>query len=449
MIIIHKYVKMFFLAIRMRTLSKLLVLAFSIFPYGIGHAQSFSDYTADDKRLLWEEAAYTHNGLSYQYVVYTFSSEEDAITCTQTKPSCLLRLDPRESYILAKKQFDQGYHELPLHLKERIGSMEGSELSTPIKASDGQGWIVIQLVKKTGGTLRGAANTAQWLETFAPTALPTPAALRTSPDLVLRQKLNRIRNQEDLLRAITENGLTGKQLDSQLSNGSTLLIRAIFRDDAQSIIALLENGADVDLCALRTCPLTTAVTLKNLDLVRLLLKHKANPSGGAADITPLMAASYQANKVMAEILIDAGASPLDSRRVALGSIKMVRSTLFYAPSDKPDYLVWLQKESSNALDKIGKFKWLGWVEQGKQRMALSDGATLTLKRAPFSIVMRMNPAAGFRVVASEDILCTRESRTPCSGVTFWLGIESEHRHPPASILLPLSACPTATTPRTW
>jgi hypothetical protein len=55
-----------------------------------------------------------------------------------------------------------------------------------------------------------------------------------------------------------------------------------------------------------------------------------------------------------------------------------------------------------ALIRTHHYQWSAWVEQGGKRTAVSDRGTVTLRRAPFKVVLRMNGQAGFRVAASED-----------------------------------------------
>ena len=55
-------------------------------------SQNISNYSSQDKNLLWREAVATFNGLSYDYTAYTFQTEDAA----RELPSGLTRARPHD-----------------------------------------------------------------------------------------------------------------------------------------------------------------------------------------------------------------------------------------------------------------------------------------------------------------------------------------------------------------
>lgn len=91
------------------------------------------------------------------------------------------------------------------------------------------------------------------------------------------------------------------------------LIKAILKNDLPAAEALLASGVDPNagievVPGFPTTCLITAAGNNGLDLVKLLLKHKAQVNqADAFKATALMAAAGKGNKVMVELLLGSGA----------------------------------------------------------------------------------------------------------------------------------------------
>lgn len=353
-------------------------------------------YSEDDAKLLWEEAAFTSNGMSYQYTLYTMGSKEAIEKCLAEYAQCFIH-NPKEG-----EKFRQHYSELPYWLRDAIGALQPGMYSVPVAKPTGQNWVLVLLDKSEPAAFATGVDPRTWVEKFAPTALPSVTALKTDPELVMRRELNRVRNVDDLRKALSAGKIDKAHLDARLSSGSTLLLKAIGIGDLTLAKELLDQGASPDQCGVAFCPLGSAAMLNRALATRLLLEHKAKPNGSPMTETPLMSASVAGNRDIAQMLLDAGADPLLSKVDALGGMNVKRSVLYYAPSSNPEYADWLAKVVDGALAKAGRYGWSAWIEQDKRRKPIVDGGSIDVKRAPFKIVMKLQTdGTSFRLLASE------------------------------------------------
>lgn len=353
-------------------------------------------YSEEDAKLLWEEATFTSNGMSYQYTLYTLGSKEAIEKCLAEYAQCFIR-NRKEG-----EKFRQHYSELPYWLRDAIGALQPGMYSVPVAKPAGENWALVLLNKAEPAAFAAGVDPRTWVEKFAAAALPSPTALRTDPELVMRRELNKVRNQDDLRKALSAGKIDKAHLDARLSSGSTLLLKAIGAGDLVLAKELLDQGASPDQCGVALCPLNSAAVLNRVLAVRLLLDYKAKANGAPPAETPLMAASVAGNQDIAQMLLDAGADPLASKLDTLGVMPLKRSVLFYAPSSDPEYAEWLAKVMERALARTGKFGWSAWIEQDKRRKPIVDGGSIDVKRAPFKIVMKLQTdGASFRLLASE------------------------------------------------
>ena len=100
---------------------------------------------------------------------------------------------------------------------------------------------------------------------------------------------------------------------AQAQAGNHNLTKAILKKDLPAAETLLGSGADPN-AGLEVVPgfpttyLITAASNNSLDLVKLLLKHKAQVNqADAFKATALMAAAGKGNKAMVELLLGSGA----------------------------------------------------------------------------------------------------------------------------------------------
>ena len=359
-----------------------------------------------DRQLLWEEALMSFDGSAYTYRALRFASRQEAEACLRQIFLCEReRGGPR-------LELTRRYNELPLAYREQIASLGEGAASDPVAAVDGDAWWVFSMQEIRGARFAGEVDAAAWLDQFAASALPAPSALRTRREFAARRALYRLREADELWRAMAEGQIRPADLDALSPNGATPLLQAIEHDRTGLLAALLAAGASADRCGVRACPLASAVMLQRKEAVRLLLKNKADPNGGRTGLSPLMAASVNGDRELAQWLLDAGADPLAGRAERVGGIDELRCVLFSVPADKPAYLEWLQRQVSKALSRGGAYRWSAWIEQGRGRWPVKDGETLELERMPFRLVMRTNEQAFFRVLASPDVHMLDRSHDP-------------------------------------
>jgi hypothetical protein len=365
--------------------------------------------TPEDLKLLWEEATNAFDGLAYTYSAISFPTEAGAKACRAKALmfKCFVPTFARPTFKVTRR-----YSEMPLAFKEQIAALEPGEVSEPLRSPDGSAWWVFQFHKSERANPVGGAEAAKWLSQFAAVSLPTPQQLKTDPALVARRVANRIQDPRQLAHALESGQLQVEHLDRLLSKGTTLLQRAVFKNDPDLMKALLAAGASADRCGAGSCPLGDAITLKRRDLVRLLLQNKANPTLAAQGLPPLMIAAAAADRETTQMLIDAGADLLVSRMPRYGvGPPMEESVLFYASAtESPEYADWLHQQVDGVLARSGKYKWSAWIEQDGVRQPIRDASVLTLKRKPFNVVMRMGEGISFRVLASEDLALLETSK---------------------------------------
>ncbi|BDG01636.1 ankyrin repeat domain-containing protein [Anaeromyxobacter oryzae] len=227
-----------------------------------------ADSAGGDRALLWEEAVSTFDGSAYTYRVLVFPSESAARACHDrfVPASC-------RQATLSWREVDTRSNEIPLPLREHVLALSPAGLSDPFPAPTGSGWLLVDVERQKPSKFVGAVDPQAWLAKYAATALPRPRDLRTDPVLVARRARNRVRTSADLAAALESGAIAPAQLDDRLSNGATLLLKAIYLGDRSLVESLLASGARADKCGLSACPLTTAVLLRERDAVLLLLEY--------------------------------------------------------------------------------------------------------------------------------------------------------------------------------
>lgn len=365
-------------------------------------------YSPEDARILWEEAAYTFDGTAYDYTLYRFASEEEATHCEgdwQCSPRAH-RLEERTA---------ERSNEIAPWLRPAVVSPIGDARSKPVHDPVTDAWIVAQVTARRPATfdVRGVQPMA-WLAAHAATALPSADALRSDPALRVRSALNRVFTVAGLQAALAAQAFGTADLDRSLSNGSTLLVRALARHDEALADALVAAGASVDACGAKICPLEYVIAAQDHAGLRWLLARgvrvdRASDHAGA--LPPLALAAMVGDRDGVLLLLDAKADPLVSVDENLGRQVLHRSLAFYVPSEQAEFLDLVYARMEQADERSGRFKWSAWIEQGGVRHPIVDGATITLKALPFRIVMKLPDDTSFRILSSEDPAFIGETRS--------------------------------------
>jgi hypothetical protein len=365
------------------------------------------EYPEADGVLLWEEAMATFNGLAYDYQEFVFDTQAAARDCVSNfNAAC------RRRNFSSVRHLGERSNEVPLRLRNAVVTTSEHEFSEPLPDLRTGKWTVVQVVGYRPSTFGGAVNPRDWVALHAALALPSADALRNDPELKMRRVMNRIKNADELRGALASGQLDKSHINARLSNGNTLLLKAIYLKNQELLDALLSEGASLDECGVRSCPLTQAIYLGNRASVQWLLAHGAKPEGAGDEVTPLMAASTAADREVAEILLQAGANPLASYTEKVGTFSLRRSVAYYIPSSEPVYFDWFSGVIQAALAKKGKYEWSAWIEQAGVRRPVKDGASIALKRQPFRLAMQIPDGTAFWMAASEDDALAEQAQSP-------------------------------------
>ena len=98
---------------------------------------------------------------------------------------------------------------------------------------------------------------------------------------------------------------------SQLANGEVGILDAANRNDAASVQAFINSGANPDMISLDgdNTPLVQAIMHGNLEMAQSLIDAGADVNLSAMDATPLQLAAGKGNASMVRLLIGGGAEP--------------------------------------------------------------------------------------------------------------------------------------------
>ncbi|CAN0428411.1 unnamed protein product, partial [Phaeothamnion confervicola] len=226
--------------------------------------------------------------------------------------------------------------------------------------------------------------------------LPHPDKLASDPVLSQRRLADGILTVEQLNAAPAS-----LDVNQRLSNGATLLVRALGLGRFDLARALLARKADPNLCAPRFCGMETVLYDKDqpaaLRMLSELLAAGANPNQageGRNIFPPLTSAAGKGNIAAAKALLAAGAKFL----LANGADIWVRDltapfygTVYAAATQTADeaFIREVERRMLADAEKTGRFKWQGWVEQGGKRIPLATG-DIRLRREPFRMIFRVD-----------------------------------------------------------
>lgn len=234
--------------------------------------------------------------------------------------------------------------------------------------------------------------------------------------------------------------------DLRFGDDSTPLTRSVLMDNEALARALLDRGADVNLCSAVGCPLQVARVHKDenrrllwfdlllaarganpdavdttfagasttvlssaaydadMSLLRRLLAAGASPDGApGVTATPLETALAGGRREVAELLLQRGASvlPLPDRSIrdpATGVFGRGNAWLAAGEAQDPALQAWVESLMLTAARANPAYAVDAFIEQDGKRQPLADGATLALRAAAFKLVFRLSGQGSAGVV---------------------------------------------------
>jgi hypothetical protein len=390
----------------------------------ISTAAAAQQYSAEQLQAEYLEAAATHNGFVYTVHMARFDGCAEAEKFAAQLALPQNRLRPLRQQTRAAIYNNRFLFAMPPELREQVRTMRERERTGVIKLASGV-CLVAEVVDRRQQPMPPPDNLIPMLPPVIERGeLPSPDALEKDAKLRMRTFANRIRSVDAL-----EKAGAGFDIDTRLSDGYTVLTRALLLDQADLARAAVKRGANPNLCGPMFCPLELALGLRSDDqaweLLGLLLGAGADPNqldrAQRTRLVPLAAAARKGPR-FAERLVKAGAKPNGipqatppiyiaavSGRQDVVEYLMAQGADPFAPdtsrpgarntawvaareSRNPAFIEWMEKRMVGAAAKSGKHKLEAWIEQDGRRLAASG--ELRLKRAPFRVVARLADPAG-------------------------------------------------------
>lgn len=384
-------------------------------------------YTDAELRLIYDEAFATGGAT---YVFYIMGSDDrealqDILERLDTNRGKAIRLKE----VLKEEPRKQQTFALPVIIRDQLRKLSPGEHSG-IFPLDRRNWAIVELDSLDTSTpmpiyesLRNALP-----KLVSTGAIPEPRLLAGDPDLRMRGLMNKADTTTtfDLLPP-------GFDIDMPLSNGFTLLQRALVRDDPGMVRATLLRAANTNLCLMRNCPLHLAVRSKanggayvtqltaagakpdggaapgedtaltlaasqdNREAVRNLLAAGANPNGADGPNTPLGVALYLGHLDIAQLLLQKGADPLLRKTARNGDITTPMSMAL--AGRHAEAVALLRTATRKYVATRKPWRWSLWIEQDGEKVAMK-GNRVHLARKPFSLHVRMASGAELRLEAA-------------------------------------------------
>ena len=406
-------------------------------------ASAAPDWTEAQWQALWDAAQHTAGDSAYEYK-WVFANDlararmarlTSLRNATVQRAGNLLLVPPAIRLPLAN-----------LYL--------ANDVSAPIPYLNKgvQGFVVVQLVKRSaaapmrpGPEFRAAA--ARWVSSGR---LDDPTRLMAEP-LARAQSAYWNATSAAAIAAVPA------ELSPNIEFGdfNTPLVRAIQLNQLDMAQGVFDRGADVNRCGIRGCPIGVAAKLADTDNAmywsKWLLARGARPDTVdlrhySASTTALTDAVQRGRKDLAELLLTAGASPDAVPKVRMTPIEAAavanrrdlvewligrgasvlphadrsdmgqgqRGNLYAAAqySGNKEFADWAQTTLLSAARSSARYRFDAHIEQSGQRLALADGATLSIKPAPFKLVLTLKPgeATGVTLGASLDAAWMEEVR---------------------------------------
>jgi hypothetical protein len=380
---------------------------------------------------LYLEAAYVHDGLIY---TVDFARFDD---CSEAQ-RLIAQLDTPPNHVKALRQIvkttryaNRYLFAMEPELREQVRSMREGE-RTGVKLANGE-CLVVELVESKAQGMLEAKELGPVLPLMVYRGwLPHPDQLEQDPKLRNRTIANKIHSVADVDAAPA-----GFDFNTIRSDGQPILNAALMLNKPDMARAVLERGANPNLCGPRYCPIQLALTMRDRQeagaMLDRLLQAGGDPNqfdrGQRTRLLPLASAASK-DLALVERLVKAGAKPnglpdasppiffaaatgrqdIVDYLVAQGADLFARdtsrrglpNTVYTAAAEtkSPLFIEWIEKRMMEAAAKSGKYKCEVWLEQDGRRINPSSGE-YRLKRAPFRIVVRLaEPSAGGVLVAS-------------------------------------------------
>ena len=395
---------------------------------------SATPFAAADYQALWDAWLHTAGPSGFEFRVFESADVKLA------RLARVQRWGAGTRYPLELRKADS-LVDLPPAWRVPLSQLFGDGQRSPV-FSVGQGeqtrWTVLELTRRTPVVQAKTADefqrkAARWIDEGK---LPPPDVLRSDPAERARAAFWRAPTPEQLARVPAD-----LSPNVRFGNGMTPLTQAVLAGHLDVAKALLQRGADPALCGLWGCALQTALWLKDpqqgdeaiklllaagakpdvidpafdaaastplVDAIRkhrdsavgLLLAAGASPDGVAGTrFIPLGAALATGQRAQAEALLAHGASPLPWRDRARDPIGATTTITMNAQESKdPALMAWAEQLLMDAAAKSPRYQWDARIEQDGKRFALTDGATLNLRAAPFKLVLTLLPSSDASVV---------------------------------------------------
>ena len=232
-------------------------------------------------------------------------------------------------------------------------------------------------------------------------------------------------------------------VDVVLPNGGTMLVNALLLGRRDLVDGLLARRASPDKCAAGSCPLgaaqlgedpvglsrlllehgaavdrvdagagvvmtplaTAMLRPRALELAELLGGYRADVNGQPGSVPPVVIAAETGNRPGVEWLLKHGANLYASSTGPAPTNALTAAT--HSTTAEPAFKTWLAETWTRGARGSDRFAWKGWIEQDGQRVAI-DGKAISLRRAPFDVVVDMGDEATLLVAASAEQAITDE-----------------------------------------
>ncbi len=386
------------------------------------------NWTAQEREALIAAWDHTSGNEAYVLRLAHFSDADAARRAGVLKWVDAKRIGAQELRLL---RANGGLVDVPVALRVAAANLvEAGERSPVVRWRDGAGreqWSLLELVSRAKlqpprDALDFERQAQRWV---AEGLLPPPAELLADATHRARAAHWRVRSVADLAAVAPE-----LSPSVRFGNLGTPLLQAVLRNDMELARALLARGADANACGVVGCalhlafkkddPARTAAWLELLlgagarpdqfdaafmgalstamqpaafygarAVLERLLKAGADPNGQpGVKVTPLEGALAGGRREVAEWLIQQGASvlPLPDRSRAnfFG-----HGNAWLASSEHPMLRAWITQAMFDAAHRDPRWAYDAHIEQDGKRWPLPDGASVTLRAAPFKLVARL------------------------------------------------------------
>jgi hypothetical protein len=387
----------------------------------------------DQLLAVYLEAAAIHDGMVYtvDFARFADCSEMQKLVGPFNNPNHIKAL---RQIVKTTRYVNRYLFAMEPELREQVRSLrDGARIEVTLAGGD---CFAADVVESKAQAMPAAKELAPVLPLIVDRGwLPHPDLLQQDARLRNRTLANNIRRVVDV-----EAAPAGFDFNTIRSDGHPILNYALLINQVDLARALLERGANPNLCGPRYCPIQLALTLrdreqaramlesllkagadpnqfdreqhtrllplasaagKDLALVERLIKAGAKPDGIPDVSPPIFFAVAAGRQDIVEYLIAQGAD-LFARDTTRGTV--MANTVYTAAqeSKSPLFIEWVEKRMVEAAAKSGKYKCDVWLEQDGRRIP-AFGGEYRLKRAPFRIVVRLaEPAARGVLLASAE-----------------------------------------------